>query len=93
MKGLKWGIKLLKEFVEKEVSPGQARQRMHIEVDSGSRKWKYRGTEDSRGDYHNPVEWEMTIEDVIRKGEAVYRQSVQSWAKSILDSLKISDNL
>lgn len=93
MNGLKWGVKLLKEFVKKEVSPGQARQRMHIGVDSGNRKWKIRGTDDSYGGYNNPVQWELTIEDVIRRSEAVYRQSVQSWAESILDSLKTSDNL
>lgn len=92
-KGLEWGIGLLRQFVEGDLTPGEARRRMQVRVDSTNRKWKISGSQASRGAYPNPVEWDMTIADVVRRGEEAYRQSVRKWAESILNNLETSGNL
>ncbi|MBN2501597.1 MAG: hypothetical protein JXB38_12520 [Anaerolineales bacterium] len=90
--GLKHARQLLREFVENEVTPGEARRRMAAGVDSGQRDWKIKATAERQGSYPVPVKWTLTAADVVAGGPENYRQSVRRWAQSIHTTLqKIED--
>ena len=90
--GLKGARQLLREFVENEVTPGEARRRMAAGVDSGQRDWKIKATAERQGSYPAPVAWRMTAADVVAGGSENYRQNVRHWAQSIHTALqKIED--
>ncbi|MEQ8676240.1 MAG: DUF5946 family protein [Aggregatilineales bacterium] len=84
---------MLVQFVEGGVTPQMMRQQMRDDVDSGKRTHKITGTVDSYGAYVHPVNWTMTVVDVVNAGHEVYYESVQKWAKSMLKSLRESGNL
>lgn len=92
-RGLEWGIKQLLMYLIEEISPEEMRKKMQAEVNSTNRNWNFRGTNDSRGSYRNPIDWEMTAADVVLAGPAEYRESVRTWAQSILSTFESTDNL
>ena len=88
--GLDGGKRLLVDFLDREVSPEEARRRNRGPMDSGRREFKITGTADHQGAYARPVRWTMTGADVIAAGIERYIDSVQAWARSILESLRAS---
>ena len=91
--GLTWAKETLAEFVEHDVTTEEIRRRSRPNLDSGNRKWKIKGTPEAHGSYANPVEWTMTAADVTAGGMNAYCDNVRAWARSVLDSLKASQNL
>jgi hypothetical protein len=91
--GLAYSLGLLVDFVEHGISTEQARKQNRSRVDSSQRNWKIRGKPGSQGSYSHPVRWHMTAQDVVNAGAERYVESVQQWARSILDDLRASGNL
>jgi hypothetical protein len=74
-------------------TPAEMREFLRDKVDSGKRDWKIRGTGDAHGAYPYPVHWTMTAHDVVLAGADYYVESVQVWAESMAEALKVSGNL
>ena len=91
--GLKYGLQLLEEFVERGTTPGQIRKKNRSAVDSGQREWKIRPRPGDEARYPHPVAWHMTALDVVNAGADRYIDSVREWARSILDDLRSSENI
>lgn len=91
--GLAWAKETLVEFVEHEVTTQEVRRRNRTNLDSGNRKWKIKGTPDLHGSYAHPISWMMTAADVTAGSMSDYCDNVRAWARSVLMSLKASDNL
>ena len=91
--GLRYAVRLLRDFIEGDVTPQQARVRNRARVDSHRRAWKITAAPASYGGYLNPVHWKLTAADVIASGAENYCAAVQQWAQSIHSDLKTSANL
>lgn len=91
--GLRFSMGLLEDFVARGVSPQDVRRRDRDKLDSGSRRFRIKGTADSHGSYAHPVEWTMRAQDVAKGGAAHYVENVRAWAQSIYDVLEASGNL
>lgn len=91
--GLDGGKQLLVDFVERGVTPEEARRRNRDAVDSGNRGFKITARPGRQGAYERPVAWTMTTTDVIAAGIERYVESVTAWAESILVALRSSGNL
>ena len=91
--GLKYSIGLLRQFVETGALPEDVRKRIAPQVDWGKRSFKVKGTPDSHGSFEKPVQWEMTASSVVLRGKAKYVESVKDWARSVMASLRASDNV
>ena len=89
--GLAGAKGLLVGFVERGVSPEEARRALSAKVDSGKRGYKIRGTPESHGSYDPPIRWTKTATDVISGGIEGYIDNVRTWARSILDALRTGD--
>lgn len=89
---LQYGIQLLHDFVEKGITPLEARQQNRTKVASNKRTWKITGTPESHGEYKRPVEWTMTAADVVSGGLSNYIDNMRAWARSIHEALKVSGN-
>jgi hypothetical protein len=91
--GLRDAQQLLVRFLEEGITPPQARQRFSGAVSSSTRTYKIKGTPDSYGTYHHPVQWTMTAAHVTAAGLENYYANVRAWADSVLKSLRESGNL
>ncbi len=91
--GLRYGLGLLVEFVENQVSPQEIRQKSRSQVDSGQRGWKVTSRSGQKGAYSHPVDWTMTARDVTAPGAEHYIESVRRWANRVFQDLKQSKNL
>ncbi len=91
--GLEGAKQLLVDFLKRDLTPNQVRERDRAAMDSGNRKFKIKGTAESRGSYPYPVPWTITAADVVAGGADHYRDNVRMWTRSILASLKASANL
>jgi hypothetical protein len=91
--GVVYGKQLMVDFLENGKSPKQIRKQNKNKVDSHNREWKITGTASSHGSYIHPVNWTMTAADVVAGGPNHYCDNVKAWAKSILNALKLSQNL
>lgn len=91
--GLNSAKGLLVEFLERGATTEQVRKRNRNVMDSGKRKFRIKGTPALHGAYTHPVQWTMTAADVTAGGVDAYIDSVKAWARSILESLKVSGNL
>ena len=78
--GLAHGRHLLADFVERGLSPSDARQRNSARVDSGRREWAVTARPGNQGAYERPVAWTMTAADVVSGGADGYVENVQAWA-------------
>lgn len=85
--------KMLVQFVEEGVMPQEMRREISGKVNSSVRKYKIAGTAESFGKYEHPVQWKMTVADVIAAGIDNYYDSVRKWAVSMLESLRESGNI
>jgi hypothetical protein len=92
-RGLREAMTMLVEFIEREVTPQDMRQKLRNQVDSSTRKFKIKGTPEDHGRYQNPVEWQMTAADAVAGGIDNFIDNVQTWAYSVNNSLKASGNL
>lgn len=90
--GLRFSMNLLREFVEQGVSTEQSRQRYREMLSSTHRTWKIKGCPDAHGSYPHPIEWTMRAADVIEGGAESYIENVEKWSRSILESLRLSQN-
>jgi hypothetical protein len=90
--GLREAKHLLIEFLERDVTPHEARNRNRARVDSSKRKWKIKGTAAAHGSYDRPVQWTMTPADVVAGGVDNYCDSVRRWAQSIYQAPKATGN-
>jgi hypothetical protein len=90
--GLQGAKKLLAEFVDQGITPGEARRRQRAVVDSGNRAWKITGTPTFYGAYAHPIQWPMTVVDVTAAGVDAYLDTVKAWARSMNEALKASGN-
>jgi hypothetical protein len=79
--GLQNGIELLEDFVERGLSPAEARRQNRSQVDSGSRVWKITARPGQTGNYPHPMDWKMTAVDVVAAGRDAYVESVRRWAR------------
>lgn len=91
--GLDSAVKLLAEFIETKITPDEVRHREKDRLNSNRRRFKITATEDIRGSYKHPVKWKMTAADVVAAGPDDYVKNVKSWAMSIYNTLKTTDNL
>ena len=91
--GLAHAKGLLVDFVARDITPQQVRQRDRDKVDSGKRQFKIKGTAEVHGAYAHPVAWTMHTTDVVAGGAEGYVANVHAWAQSIYDGLKASGNL
>lgn len=90
--GLEYGIWLLVEFIEHDVSPQQIRKQSRFAVDSSLRAWKIGGKPGMQGAYRHSIHWRMTALDVVNAGAERYIENVQLWARTILNDLRASGN-
>ena len=90
--GLSAAQHLLAEFLERGVTPGEARKRNRAKVDSSRRKWKIKGTAAIHASYSPPIQWPMTAAEVIAGGMNDYCDNVRQWAQSIYATLKATGN-
>ncbi len=78
--------KMLADFVVGGVTPQEMRRRNKDKVASNKRDWKITGDKIS-GAYDRPIQWTMTVADVIADGSEHYRESVRAWARSMHEAL------
>jgi hypothetical protein len=88
--GLAGAKQLLLEFVERGTSPSEVRRRNRARLDSSQRTWKVAGTPGRRGAYDPPIEWGITVADVVAGGVEHYCDNVRAWARSMLEALKMT---
>lgn len=86
--GLNGAIQLLADFVERGISPQDARRQQHEVVNSHNRTWKIKGTPAAHGVYDPPIHWTMTSADVIANGVEQYCASVRAWARAVHEGIK-----
>lgn len=86
--GLTGARELLTEFMERGISPSEARKRNRDKVDSGRRQWNIKGTPERHGEYGRFITWELTASDVTAKGVDNYCAMVKNWARSVHAILK-----
>jgi hypothetical protein len=86
--GLAYARGLLADFVERGLTPAEARRRNRELVASGKREWSITARLGNQGAYERPVVWAMTAADVIDAGPDAYRDNVRRWARSIAHSLR-----
>jgi hypothetical protein len=91
--GLENAKTLLIDFVVRGLSTERVRQQNRNQVDSGKRQWKVMARPNSHGTYRYPMTWTMTARDVVAGGMDHYVENVQAWAKSMLASLQVSNNI
>ncbi len=91
--GLAYGLTLLVDFLENDLSPEEARRRSRDQVSSARRAWKVTRRPGVQGGYRRPVAWRTRIGDITRAGPRDYPANVQTWAASILEDLRASGNL
>ena len=91
--GLAGAKKLLVDFLEEGLTTEDVRKHERHSLDSGNREWRVRGDESSRGKYRNPINWKISVRDVVLGGKQHYPDHVRKWANSILDALRVSGNL
>jgi len=84
---------LLVDFLERGKSPQQVRKKNKSKVSSTNRTWKITARPDSHGAYLHPIAWTMAAADVVAGGADHYCDNVRAWATSILDAIKLSQNL
>jgi hypothetical protein len=90
--GLAGSKQLLEDFLERGLSPAQARAHNRVKLDSGNRTWKIKGAPGSQGAYEHPIRWTLTAGAVVAGGIEAYCDSVRAWARSVLADLKSSGN-
>jgi hypothetical protein len=90
---LRDGMHMLVDFLENGVSPQQMRQQIGGKVDSGQRTNTITARPGHAGAYAHPVTWRMRAADVVAAGADAYIESVQQWARAILNDLRESGNL
>ena len=88
--GLHEAIQLLDDFLERGLTPEQARKRNRSALNSSTRTWKITGTPTSHGTYDPPIIWKMTASDVIGGGKDAYCEKVREWAKSVNEAIEPS---
>lgn len=91
--GLEQAKILMVDFVERGASPGKVRAQNAARVSSSNRGRKIKGKPGARGSYAHPVDWTMIAADVTAAGAEHYIESVQAWARSILQSLRAAGEL
>lgn len=85
--GLQYARKLLVDFQVRGLSPTEVRRKEKDQVDSGKRQIKITSRPGSQGAYPTPIQWKMTVADVVAAGKAHYPAAVRAWADSILHTL------
>lgn len=80
IEGLIHGRHLLADFVERGLSPSQARQQNSARVDSGRREWAVTARPGNEGAYERPIAWTMTAADIVAGGAEGYVENIQAWA-------------
>ena len=85
--GLREGITLLSDFLERGLTPEQVRKRNRSVLSSNTRTWKITGTPGSHGAYEHPIAWTMTAADVIEHDKVNYCDNVRTWARFVLEAL------
>jgi len=91
--GLRYGVNLLVDFVERGLSPANARQHNSNGLDSGTRKWKVTARSGAQGAYRAAPRWTVTAPHVLAGSMAGYIEQVNYWARSIVTALRESGNL
>jgi len=91
--GLAYGLQLLVDFLENDLTPEEARQRGQEQANSNKRSWKVTARAGWHGSYRYPVSWSIRAGDLTRAGPQDYLYNIQSWAESILADLRASGNL
>ena len=86
--GLRQGITLLRDFMERSLTPEQVRKRNRSVLSSSTRTWKITGTPASHGRYDHPIAWTMTVADVLEDGMDTYCDSIRTWARSVHEALE-----
>jgi len=84
---------LLVQFLEYDLTPQVARQQLQEKMNTSTRTYSIHATEASQAHYPSPVEWDMTIQDIVHDGIDHYYDNIRRWAESILYTLRASGNL
>jgi hypothetical protein len=86
--GLRYARQLLVDFVERGLSPEEARRRNRDRVNSGRRDWSITARPGNQGAYERSITWTMTAADVVAGGAEAYCENVRAWAESVSKNLK-----
>ncbi len=86
--GLVYAQELLRDFVDRRLSPQAVRRSRRDSVNSGSRGWKVTARKGAGAAYPHPPRWTVTAADVVAAGIDRYRESVRQWAQSMREALK-----
>jgi hypothetical protein len=92
-KGLAWAIHQLIDALDHGLTSSEIRRRGRGKVASNKRDWKVTGTPENHGSYSKPVPWTMRAADVVAAGKERYLERVPTWARSVLDALKMADEI
>jgi len=79
---------LLADFIERGLTTEEVRRRDRARVSSGKRRWKVAATEERRGRYARRPDWRVRALDVVAAGAEAYVDSVQAWARAVLEDLR-----
>lgn len=85
--GLAHARGLLADFVERGLSAAEVRRRNRETVASGNREWSISARPGNRGAYERPVEWTMTVAEVVAGGAENYCDNVKAWARMIYEAI------
>lgn len=80
---------VLVQFLVKGATPAQVRQQNRMLVDSGHRRWKFKGGQPFTG--IDPSAWSLTIVDVRFTDAQTYCEDVARWAKEVLEKVERLD--
>lgn len=90
IEGLANGRQLLDDFIERGLSPIEARKRNRERVDSGNRNWSITARPGNQGAYERPIRWSMTAADVVAGGADDYLENIRSWARAVHNDIRQS---
>ncbi len=86
--GLTHARGLLADFVERGLSPAEARRRNRQAVNSGQRDWSVTARPGDHGRYERQPAWTMRAADVVAGGMENYVANVRAWAAQIHQALR-----
>jgi hypothetical protein len=91
--GLQGQKDLLVRFVVQGVTPSAIRSEVNRANDSGTRQHTITARPHDQGKYTQPIQWTLTIADVVAQGVQQYIASTQRWAAALHADLVRSGNL
>lgn len=92
------GLDAIKQVVKAIIESDDAYTKEHErdlsrQLASESRQWTMHATPTNQASYTTPMQWSMTIADVLADGPDDYTERVKAWGQSVYDVLVRSGEL